>query len=144
MLLCTPGGNLMYTDNHIVMCLVENIWKTIWVTNAQYYVPFLHTTHPNLRPFRLQRYNFFLIHRQERGKTLLKHRQCANQQKNDKQNGKQMAFPNKWKRMFCAEYWRLSDKQSGKQTTNKRQTNDTQLHVGVNSISSNKEMSKWH
>lgn len=142
--LCTPGGNRMYTDNHLVICFVENIWKTIWVTNAQYYVPFLHTTHPNLRPFRLQRYNFFLIHRQERGKTLLKHRQCTNQQKNDKQNGKQMAFPNKWKRMFCAEYWRLSDKQSGKQTTNKRQTNDTQLHVGVNSISSNKEMSKWH
>lgn len=27
--LCTPGGNRMYTDNHIVMCLVENIWKTI-------------------------------------------------------------------------------------------------------------------
>ena len=27
--LSTPGGNRMYTDNHIVMCLVENIWKTI-------------------------------------------------------------------------------------------------------------------
>ena len=28
-LFCTPGGNPMYTDNHLVMWLMENIWKTI-------------------------------------------------------------------------------------------------------------------